>query len=162
MPRWIGGENYIQKKRRQNKKSVKKGATLASWRLGSTREIKISLSLFFLIASITKKKREGARNQPAHRETNSRQKQPPLSFMQGKSTSRKKDDTPGLCQWSLLLIFKFRDGVSAHTSPKRLGNARSHFTKRSRARAHTLSSSSHKFRVRLFLIKVTVQFSSNL
>lgn len=148
----------MQRKRRQNKKSVKKGATLASWRLGSTREIKISLSLFFLIASITKKKRERARNQPARCETNSRQKQPPLSFMQGKSTSRKKDDTPGLCQWSLLLIFKFRDGVSAHTSPERLG-------KRSEPLQHALAralSSSHKFHMRLFLIKVTVQFSANL
>lgn len=55
------------------------------------------LSLFFFIASIAKKKEEETRNRPVRREANSRQKQPPLSFMQGKSTSRKKDDTPGLC-----------------------------------------------------------------
>lgn len=79
-------------------------------------EIEVCLSLFFLIASIAEEK---------GRESNLYNEFPAeaalfLSFMQGKSTSRKKDDTPGLCASKAFYLYlnSRTRGMSKRVSPE--------------------------------------------
>lgn len=79
-------------------------------------EIEVCLSLFFLIACIAEEK---------GRESNLYNEFPAeaalfLSFMQGKSTSRKKDDTPGLCASEAFYLYlnSRTRGMSKRVSPE--------------------------------------------